>query len=128
MKKRGNWPGINDPVRQALIDVERNASDALDAFEKSTRFRWRVVRGEASTQAQLWDLVNCAAPDCVVLLPPASALNQGAEICVAREATCTVGVLVKPVRGTVNGGTSVTGPSVNRLNVYVSTGKQWISA
>jgi hypothetical protein len=128
MKKRGNWPGINDPVRQALIDVERNASDALDAFEKSMRFRWRIVRGEASTQAQLWDLVACVSAECIVLLPPAGALNSGAEIAVSRDATCTIGITVRPMLGTINGATTVSGPAVNRLMVFVSNGRQWISA
>jgi hypothetical protein len=128
MKRRGNWPGINDPVRQALIDVEKNASDALDAFEKSMRFRWKIVAGGTMTQAQLWDLVACVAVECVVLLPPAGALNSGAEIAVSRDATCTTGITVRPMLGTINGAATVAGPAVNRLMVFISNGRQWLSA
>ena len=124
MKKRGAWPGIEDPNKQALIDVEKNAADAVDALAKSGKPAWNPVTTSSNYQAQLWDLVIARA-GCTILLPAASPSNIGAEIAVLKVGSITISVT--PISGLVNNMNSDAGPSANRTRTYVSCGEGWFS-
>ncbi len=149
MRRRGAWPGLdglirvfsNDTEKRTLgeainalgltvkttfIDVEKNASDAVDAIVSNRKPAWNVIEAETTTQAQVWDLIVAKIASSTVLIPAASRANAGCEIAISREHTCTAGVVVKPISGLVNGSASSNGPAANRIRVFVSNGIQWV--
>jgi hypothetical protein len=123
LKRRGAWPGIEDPVKQALVDIEKNASDAVDLLAKGYKPAWNPVLISNNYQAQLWDLV-VVRTDCIIMLPASGPVNIGAEVGVIRVGWSST-VIVRPLSGTINGTISDSGLTPDATRIYVSSGEGW---
>jgi hypothetical protein len=144
MRRRGAWPGLEGVIRQfsgdpekrtlgeainalglaakqALIDTEKNASDAVDALAKGSKPAWNPVTTSTNYQAQLWDLVIVKG-DCTILFPAPSIANRGAEIAVITAAPYTI--TVQPMSGLIDGAASST-PLTYRTRIWISSGEGW---
>lgn len=131
MRKRGFFSDlIAAAVKEALVDVEQNAYDAIEEIGRTVRPGWRVVdviSGAVKVDAQPWDMIVDSgdyASVLTVLIPAATKHNRGVEIAVCRMGTRVV--YVRPVSGLIDGVAADMTMTSPLGRVYVSTGSEWV--